>query len=76
MTGKKTKGVALIEEVERLRESRDRVLDESLHLIDDLAEARAEAQKWRDAYAVEIDESPQAMPLPWEGEINAKAKGQ
>ena len=62
----KMHGVELMEQVERLKESRDRVVDESLHLIGDLAEARAEAAKWRDAYAAEIDESPLAMPLPWE----------
>lgn len=72
MASKAAKGVALIEEVERLKESRDRVVDESLHLIGDLTEARSEAQKWRDAYAAEIDEPPEAMPLPWENETAGK----
>lgn len=54
--------------IDELIAERDRVIDEALEMDKLVLQARAEAAKWRDAYAAEVDEPAAAMPLPWEAD--------
>ena len=66
------KGVELMQQLERLKENRDMMCVTLMGEIDKLNEflneARQEAEKIRDLYAAEIDESVKAFPFPWESD--------
>ena len=56
--------------IDDLIAERDRVIDEALEMDKLVLQARAEAAKWRDAYAAEIGEPVGVMALPWEEGAN------
>lgn len=59
-------GCDLMEEIARLREDRDRLIEEAKDLMRERDHARTCAEEMRDLYAAEIDESKKAFPWPWE----------
>ena len=59
-------GCDLMKEIARLKEDRDRLIDEAKDLMRERDQARKCAEEMRDLYAAEIDESIAAFPFPWE----------
>lgn len=54
------------DEVLRLTEDRDRLIEEVKAAMVERDQARTVARELRDLYAAEIDEGARAFPLPWE----------
>lgn len=61
-------GCDLMEELARLKEDRDRLIEEAKALMCERDQARICAEEMRDLYAAEIDESIAAFPFSWEAQ--------
>jgi len=69
-------GCDLMEELARLKEDRDRLIDEAKYLMHERDQARTCAEEMRDLYAAEIDESIAVFPFPWEDDHGADRDGE